>query len=47
MIVSEVRVEDRTKEVVPKLVKINALVEKIKRLKVLQERLQDIKTKIR
>ena len=43
MIVREVRVEDRTREVVPKLIKINGLVEKIKRLKGLQERLQEVK----
>ena len=39
--------EDRTAEVVPKLLKINALADRIKRLKALQERIQECKQRIR
>ena len=47
VIVKQVRVEDRTAEVVPKLLKINALADRIKRLKALQERIQECKQRIR
>ena len=39
----QVKIEDKTTEVVPKLLKINELADRIKRLKALNERIQECK----
>ena len=46
VVVHSVKIEDRSAEVVPKLLKINAIADRIKRLRDLQERLRDCKQRI-
>ena len=46
MVVKSVKIEDKTAEVVPKLLKVNAIVDKIKRLREMQARIRESKARI-
>ena len=44
--VKSIRVEDKSAEVIPKLLKVNQIADRIKRLKDLQIKIQECKTRI-
>ena len=46
MVVKSVRIEDKTAEVVPKLIRVNGIVDKIKRLREMQARIRESRARI-
>ena len=46
MLIKSIRVEDKSSEVIPKLIKVNQIADRIKHLKELQARIQECKQRI-